>query len=77
MRGLREDGLEEEFVIENGVPHVLIAEERRKGDGISAGFAENPDDEGEILGCETVPAIRSNHRVCDTSSECATGHLLI
>ena len=72
MRGFGEDGLEEKIVVENAVPGVLIAEQRCERDGIGAGFAESPDDEGEIFGCKTVPAIRLNHRVFGKSSEHAT-----
>jgi hypothetical protein len=59
----REDGLEEEIVIENGVSHILITEQSSERDGIGARFAESVNDEAEIFSCETVPAISSNHRV--------------
>jgi hypothetical protein len=57
LRGLRKDGLEEEIVIENGVPSVLITKKRCKRNGISARFAESLDDEREVFGCKTVPTI--------------------
>jgi len=67
----REDGLEEELVIKDGVSGVLIAEELCERDGIGFGFAESSNDEDEIFCCEAVPTISANHRVYCPSSRCA------
>ena len=56
----REDGLDEQVVVENGVAGVGVGEELRETHGIGAGTGERPHDESEVFGGEPVAAVGAN-----------------